>query len=85
MTQPEARRSVTALLTIGGLIGLLARGPMLFSMGTNDMNVYYYWARNALDSSLPSTYHGIYFLFSIRCSNSASGSRRNRVRTSFLF
>ena len=61
MTQPAVRRSVTALLTIGGLIGLLARGPMLFSMGTNDMNVYYYWARNALDSSLPSTYHGIYF------------------------
>jgi len=58
---PAARRSVTMLLTIGGLIGLLARCPMLFYMGMNDMNVYHEWGQSALESSLPSTYHGIYF------------------------
>lgn len=61
MTQPAFRRSVTTVLTIGGLIGLLVRAPMLFFMGMGDMNVYYEWGKSALESSLPSTYHGIYF------------------------
>jgi len=61
MTQPIARRSVTLLLTVGGLIGLIVRYPMLFYMGMDDMNAYYDWGKRAIESSLPSTYHGIYF------------------------
>jgi len=62
ITQPTVGRSVT-ILTVGGLVGLIVRYPMLFYMGMFDMHAYYDWGKKALESSLPSTYHGIYFPF----------------------
>jgi hypothetical protein len=63
MTEPAPRRSATTLLLAGGLLGLIVRYPMLFYMGMDDMNAYYDWGKRALEASLPSTYHGIYFPF----------------------
>lgn len=56
-----ARRLVTVVLTLGGLIGVVVRYPMLFYIGTDDMNYFYAWGRQALESGLADSYNGYYF------------------------
>lgn len=61
MTRPADRRWAAVLLAFGFLIGSIVRYRMLFYIGTDDMNAYHDWGQRALESSLPGTYHGIYF------------------------
>jgi hypothetical protein len=63
LTRPAGDRSATILLTLGGLIGLIVRYPMLFYMGVFDMNAYYDWGKRSIADGLPIYYHGIYFPF----------------------
>ena len=61
MTRPAVRRSATILLAVGALIGLIIRYRMLFYIGIDDMKAYHEWGKSALETGLPSSYHGIYF------------------------
>jgi hypothetical protein len=49
------------VLVTGFAAGLLVRIAMLLHPGMYDMNQYHAWGQEALASSLPQTFHGIYF------------------------
>jgi hypothetical protein len=55
------RKTVSILLALGTLVGLVMKRRMLFHMGVFDMDLYYEWGRKALEVGLPGSYHGIYF------------------------
>jgi len=61
MIRPPSPRSAALRLALGFLAGLGIKYWMLFYKGVFDMDAYYSWGKEALDSGLAASYHGIYF------------------------
>lgn len=61
------KKATGILLAVGVLVGVAFKWPMLFYMGTHDMDWYYIWGKGVLGQGLPKYccsgiyYHGIYY------------------------